>query len=339
MKNIEFKVGILVILSVIGVIGFYFYTNNIVSKEGKLFYVDFTFSGAIKSGAAVKISGITIGEVKKVEFMFGKKGDNGKPIVVRVHAFIEKKYLSVIRKGSSFFITTAGLLGETYLGVDTIDFDAPLVSEKEAIWGEEPPKMDLMISQAAKLLNDISIFLDKNSDKLTQIIEKATLLMDGVNNILTENRETIKITLKNSNLLLEEGILIAKKGNEQLSFGGNIKNILINGEKISKTVANRLNPMLDSVNSVLQETDEILKFGNSFFQKNENNLNSLLDTGVQLAKQSLSVLQKADLMVSDIYDGKGNIGLFFKGSDIYTLAKEFLLNLKKSPWKVLWRAE
>ncbi len=339
MKNIEFKVGILVILGVIGIIGFYFYTTNFISKEGKLFYVDFRFSGAIKSGATVKISGVTIGEIKNVEFMFGKKGDNGEPIIIRLHVFVEKKYESVIRESSSFFITTAGLLGETYLGVDTTDFESPLIPNGGVIWGKEPPKIDLMISQAAKLLDDLSIFLDKNSDNISILIEKGAILMDSVNGILSENRETIKVTLKNSNLLLEEGVSIIQKGNQMLSSGGDIKNILINTEKISKIVSIKLNPMLEDISSIMTEAEEMLKFGNSFFQKNESNLNSLLDTGVELAKQSLLTLKKADLMISDIYDGKGNIGLFFKGTDIYTLAKEFLLNLKKSPWKVLWRGE
>ena len=87
-----------------------------------------------------------------------------------------------------------------------------------------------------------------------------------------------------------------------------------------------------SANDLLIET-------NGFLKKNKDNIGKLIDNSVKLTDKTNDTLSTTNKMLDDIYAGKGNIGKFFKGSEIYYAVKELVFTLKKDPWKVMWRGE
>src|SRR5260370_30866438 len=118
-RGLEFKVGLLILISSAILVGFIFILGNFSLRSGFTIYVDYDYIGALQPGAPVKVSGIKVGKVSDVEFVGGKPDPKlgGKRVQVRVTAWIEDRVRDSIRGDAEFFINTAGVLGQQYLEI------------------------------------------------------------------------------------------------------------------------------------------------------------------------------------------------------------------------------
>src|SRR5689334_1684340 len=98
-RGLEFKVGLLVLVSSAILVGFIFILGNFSLRSGFTIYVDYDYIGALQPGAPVKVSGIKVGKVSDVEFVGGKPDAKlgGKRVQVRVTAWIEDRARDSIR--------------------------------------------------------------------------------------------------------------------------------------------------------------------------------------------------------------------------------------------------
>ena len=88
-RGLEFKVGLLILISSAILVAFIFVLGNFSLRSGYTIYVDYDYIGALQAGAPVKVSGIKVGKVESVEFFGGKEDPKlGKRVQVRVSAWI-----------------------------------------------------------------------------------------------------------------------------------------------------------------------------------------------------------------------------------------------------------
>jgi len=85
-----------------------------IAKQYKIF-VEFRFSGTISTGAPVKISGIPIGRVERIDFVGLEAPKDGERMQTRLTVAIDESKRGALPDGTEFFISTAGILGEQYL--------------------------------------------------------------------------------------------------------------------------------------------------------------------------------------------------------------------------------
>lgn len=338
-KMLEFKVGIVVIITISIAAAFIIFMGDFKSEKGINIFVDYTFSGSIKDGAAVKISGIKVGVVKKVEFKHGKKNKFGKNILVRLHIFIKNKYRDTVRKNAVFYITTAGILGELYVEVNPGDFNKKELADKSIVMGIAPPKMNLMLTQVSQLLESASKLLNENGDLITDLLSELYTLTKSANSIIKENREKITSVLNSTDDLLKNSVKLTNSANNIVGDGHKIKNMISDLANMTNKINKKLDPMLNSVDTTLLSANDLLVETNGFIKKNKSNISTLINNSVKLTDKTNDTLNITNKMLDDIYDGKGNIGKFFKGSEIYYAVKELVFTLKKDPWKVMWRGE
>ena len=338
-KMLEFKVGIVVLITIGIAVAFILFMGDFKAEKGINISVDYTFSGSIKSGAAVKISGIKVGVVKKVEFMHGKKNKFGKNILVRLHLFIKKDYVDTVRENAVFYITTAGILGELYVEVNPGDFNRKEIENNSIVMGVAPPKMDLMLTQASQLLESASKLLNENGDLITDLLKEVYTLTKSANSIIKENRNKITSVLDSTDKLLANSVKLTDSANNIIGDGSEIKNIISNVATMTRKINKKLTPMLDSVDTTLLSANDLLIETNGFLKKNKDNIAKLIDNSVSLTDKTNETLTVTNNMLNDIYEGKGNIGKFLKTSEIYYAVKELVFTLKKDPWKVMWRGE
>ena len=340
MENkLEFKIGILVVIAIIIVVVFIFFVGNFSSDNGINLYVDYTFSGTIREGSSVKISGIEVGTVKKVEFRYGKKNKFGKNILVRLHLFINDKYKDTIRKDALFYITTAGILGELYIEVNPGDFNKEPIEKDSVVMGVAPPKMDLMLTQASQVLEAVSKLLNENGDMLTDLVSELFTLTKNANSLLKDNREKIDSVLTSTEKLLANSVVLTDKANNIIGDGSQIKGIIKNVDRLTLKLDKKITPLLDSVDSTLVSAQGLLVETEGLLTKNKDNISKLLDNSVSLTDKTDKMLDKTDEMITFVSDGKGNVGKFLRTSEIYDSVKELLFTLKRKPWKVMWRGE
>src|SRR5689334_19076568 len=117
-RGLEFKVGLLILISAAILVGFVFVLGNFSLKSGFTIHVQYAYSGNLQEGAPVKVAGIKVGKVEDVRFVGGKELDaNGNRVEVVVDAWVESDARDSIRQDAEFFVNTAGVLGEQYLEI------------------------------------------------------------------------------------------------------------------------------------------------------------------------------------------------------------------------------
>src|SRR5258706_1256149 len=172
-RGLEFKVGLLILISSAILIGFIFILGNFSLRSGFTIYVDYDYIGALQPGAPVKVSGIKVGKVSDVEFVGGKPDPKlgGKRVQVRVTAWIEDRVRDSIRGDAEFFINTAGVLGEQYLEiVPGRAWDKPPIAAGSIIHGapavHDPPRTDLVVARLYEVLDGLSDVLHDDRDAI-----------------------------------------------------------------------------------------------------------------------------------------------------------------------------
>ena len=118
-RNIELKVGLLVLVALALFGGFVFVLGEYRTGDRERIEVDFTTSADLKAGAPVKIAGVTVSKVKDVAFWGGRPDPNtGRPVQVRVGLDLDREMAKTVREDANAFISTLGILGEKYVEID-----------------------------------------------------------------------------------------------------------------------------------------------------------------------------------------------------------------------------
>lgn len=162
------------------------------------FYVTYNFAGGIEVGSPVRVSGIKVGEVEKIEFFspvdpkavaFQEPGsdlsDSGKVIVpLKVKISVSKEASVGVRHDSRFYVNLAGIIGERYIEITPGHIRSPQMQPGEVVAGIDPPRIDQLISQSFDLAGKIKDIIDENKGDITRSIELLYKLSGNLNKTL-----------------------------------------------------------------------------------------------------------------------------------------------------------
>ena len=128
----EAKVGALILIAGIVAVSFAWVIGiQNPFNQSVDYYVTYNFAGGIEVGSPVRVSGIKVGKVEKIDFFVPSDSkivalkepgsdvdDNGKVMTpLRVKISIRKDAAFGVRKDSRFYINLAGIIGERYIEV------------------------------------------------------------------------------------------------------------------------------------------------------------------------------------------------------------------------------
>jgi phospholipid/cholesterol/gamma-HCH transport system substrate-binding protein len=166
IKSLEYRVGALIIVSLLLLGGFIALLGNFSLRGGFTINIDYEFSGNLQSGAAVKVSGIKVGKVEAVRYVGGELDPaTGRRAQVRVVAWLEERVRNSIRDNAEFFINTQGVLGEQYLEVQPGTWDHPPLDASKVVIGTSPPRTDLIVARLYEFLDSITASRSANCCK------------------------------------------------------------------------------------------------------------------------------------------------------------------------------
>lgn len=164
------------------------------------FYVTYNFAGGIEIGSPVRVAGIKVGKVEKIDFFTPAAGelkgvalqepgsdpmDQEKAIIpLKVRVSVLKNAAVGIRKDSRFYINLAGIIGERYIEVTPGNFKTPQVTEGDVVAGVDPPRIDQLISQSFDLAGKIKDIVDENKGDITRSIDLLYKLSGNLNKAL-----------------------------------------------------------------------------------------------------------------------------------------------------------
>lgn len=198
--KIEARVGLLAIASLVLVAVFAYlmgYSNPFSSS--KELHIMYNYAGGIEEGSPVRVMGIKVGKVKSITFDPDFKMANGEEVKLRLTVSIEPKAWTSIRQDSKFYINLAGVIGEKFLEVSTGTSESGVHQSGDFVRGEDPPRIDQLISQSYSLAGKIIEMVEKNEGSITNTIQQLDKLVTNFNKTLvlldktTKNREVTRL--------------------------------------------------------------------------------------------------------------------------------------------------
>jgi phospholipid/cholesterol/gamma-HCH transport system substrate-binding protein len=184
--KVETKVGLLFLIALCFIAGFA-YAMGIINpfSNSNTLNVMYNYAGGIEEGSPVRVMGIKVGKVKKIEFDPNYKSEKGEEVKLKVIIQIEKKAWSSIRQDSRYYINLAGVIGEKFLEISPGSLDSPELKVDGVVRGEDPPRIDQLISQSYGLAGRILNMVDKNEVSVTNIVGQLDHLLNNFNKTLT----------------------------------------------------------------------------------------------------------------------------------------------------------
>lgn len=182
----EFKVGIFVILCLLGLAYLTLSTGKLNFKQGGYYiYVVFDDIAGLDSKAPVMLNGREVGKVDSIEISYN---DNTTKNILKIWLPDNVK----IRSKATISIKTLGLMGEKYIQI-TSNEGEDFIAANTILTGKPFMDLDVLMDQAnaitaevKKLTMSLNDTVGGNQDKISRIIANLELISQNVNE-LTED--------------------------------------------------------------------------------------------------------------------------------------------------------
>ena len=128
-KSYEIAVGIFIILGIIALMFMAFKVSGLsmasIKNDHYLVTAEFSDIGSLRNGAAVRIAGVEIGVVRKIDLTTNYNG-----FIATASLSINKKYTN-IPSDYSASIQTSGILGDSFIGLQPPKINLPNIDDSD----------------------------------------------------------------------------------------------------------------------------------------------------------------------------------------------------------------
>ncbi len=335
-RGIEYKVGILIAVAAVTLVGFLIVLGNFAFGGGYTLYVDLDFSGNIQPGAPVRISGIKMGRVNDVEFMGGKLDETGtRRVQVRLEVWLRDEAREAVRRDAEFYINTQGVLGEQYLEVvPGNDYRQSPIEPGSVLVGNSPPRMDLLLSRLYTVLESVSEVLRNDKELIRDLLANSASAVAELNQQLVDNRETIAALLENANALTREGTLTLERVNRGIEDPRVIGKTLRDADALLITANRSLDTLTPPIKTFLADATRATGL---LTEQRVDRAIAVADKAATAATKAGGLIDNVNGLVVDLRSGKGTAGALLVREELYADLREMLRDLKRNPWKFFWK--
>jgi phospholipid/cholesterol/gamma-HCH transport system substrate-binding protein len=292
----QLKVGILVLAAVSILIGLIFLMTG---SQGGLFAHKITLrsyfpnAAGIKDGSEVTLEGVTIGNVVHTRVVPEK---NPNPVEVTMQ--VGEKYLRDLHTDSTASIGTAGVLGDSYVDINSTHATGPAPVNNGELPTSGAPTIQSVISSSQVSIEEINTLMHK----IETLIDTLNTTRGTMGELINDPGMKKDIVSIAANLKTITGAIADGKG----SLGE-----LIN----DKTLATKVNTAVDQLNTLTADLNAGKGSAGKFLKDEAlyNNLNSAASNANQL--------------VASINEGKGTIGKFAKDPEFARKLDDTITNL------------
>lgn len=183
----EVKLGILTIITLLGAIAFAYILGlfSPFSNRSEL-NVMYNYAGGIEVGSPVRVMGIKVGKITSIDFVPSYVSPQGEEVKLKIKLEIDKKAWGSIKSDSKFYINMAGVIGEKFLEISPGSQQASSIDPGAFLRGEDPPRVDQLISQGYGLAGKVIEMLEKNEGSIGRTIEQLDQLLSNFNKTLNK---------------------------------------------------------------------------------------------------------------------------------------------------------
>jgi phospholipid/cholesterol/gamma-HCH transport system substrate-binding protein len=248
------------------------FTKKILLKS----YVD--NASGLRPGASVRLQGVDIGNVTRIRVVPGKE-----PYPVEITMKITTKYIDAIRKDSIIQLSTAGVLGETFVDVDSTKATGPIVENGDVLPMREQPDIQDVVRASQGTLENLNVLLHR-VDRIVSFVES------GQGSIGKLIYDPALYNQLNSTVREFQGIV------NTINSGKGSIGKLINDDELY----NKANASVDKLNRIVTDID------------NGQGTVGKLIKDPSLYNNANETIAKANKLMDDINAGHGALGMLAK---------------------------
>jgi phospholipid/cholesterol/gamma-HCH transport system substrate-binding protein len=291
----------------------------------------FDNAGGLRVGAPVRLAGVDIGNVAAIRVV----SDSGKKLTpVEVIMKVGTKYDFDLRRDSYASLDTAGVLGETYLDIDSSQAVGQVAQDGDTLPTHVHPDFNEVVSSSQSTLQNMDALL-KRADRILAFAESGK---GSIGKLIYDPSlyDQLSQTVKEFQAVVDD---IAQGK-------GSLGKLISNDDAYRKFVAtlDKMNAVADDLQAGKGTAGKFLKDPTLYNNANDTvaNLKQVsadinagkgtvgrLMKDEELARKIDTTVTKLSAITSELEAGQGTAGKFLKDDKLYNNANEMLLETRE----------
>lgn len=284
----------------------------------------------LRPGAPVRLSGVDIGNVSKIIIV----RDKDKQLTpVKVLMRVSTKYIYAIHRDSVTSLETAGVLGETFLDIDSLQALGPQAQDGDTLPTQVHPDFNQVVRASQGTLENMDALL-KRADRILAFAESGK---GSIGKLIYDP------TLYNrlSSTIAEFQQIVQQVGSGEGSLG----RLISRNDAYEKFIAtlDKMNTVIDDLQQGKGTAGKFLKDPTLYNNANDTIANlkrttddinagkgtlGKLSKDEELAKKLNTTISKLSELTTELEAGQGTVGKLFKDETLYTNADQMLVETR-----------
>jgi phospholipid/cholesterol/gamma-HCH transport system substrate-binding protein len=284
----------------------------------------------LRQGAPVRLSGVDVGNVTNIRIV----PDKDKQLTpVEVTMKLSTKYSYAMRRDSVTSLETAGVLGETFLDIDSSQAVGSPVRDGDTLPTQVHPDFNQVVKASQSTLQNMDALL-KRADRILAFAESGK---GSIGKLIYDP------TLYNrfSDTVAEFQKIVAQVGNGEGSLG----RLISRNDAYEKFIAtlDKMNGIIDDLQQGKGTAGKFLKDPSLYNNANDTiaNVKKLtedinagkgtigkLTKDEELAKKLDTTITKLSQLTTELEAGQGTVGKLFKDESLYNNANQMLVETR-----------
>lgn len=337
--SIEARVGAFVLAALVLLAGLALALGGAdLSSSGFKLFADFAYAGNLQSGAPVRVSGVRVGHVRRVVLLDPsadppaaiaerRLGQAASPLV-RAELDLDEHVAPMLTRGTQIAVGFQGLVGEPYLELLPGRRDEPPIAATTAMRGIDAPE-----------LHRIALDLGAVTEAVGRIAYRATPSRGG------EQGEGPAATIAGGygelgrafdDLTAAAADLRVILAEARAAVGeGRLSGLVADLRATSDGLARDLPALLGETQAAVERIGALAAAADRAVDGDE--LAVMVADARRAAHNLAELSERGRILVARVERGEGTLGGLVRDPQVYQDLKDVLRDLKRHPWKLLWR--
>jgi phospholipid/cholesterol/gamma-HCH transport system substrate-binding protein len=333
-RGLEIKVGALVLAAAAAGLGLLMLMGELSFSGAPRLTVDFGHTGNVVKGAPVKLGGVPVGRVDRILLSPDRRDPQGEPLPVQMELSVSNDVLVALRADAAVTVATQGPLGEPYLELYTGSVKAPPLGKGQPLRGVDAPRLDVVAHQLSNFLASASHVLEDDPQVLSRLAGGLAGLSQSADHVLTENRDDIKTLAHELAQAAEELRALALLAHKSLEPGGRTAELMDDAAAGARSLRQDLPQLSSQARAVLAGLSNAT---GALTPEDGQRLHAAIARYAAAGESLDKLAERGNRVLAEIEAGQGTLGGLQKDPQVYQDLKALVTDLKKHPWKVLWK--
>lgn len=333
-RRLEMKVGVLMLLGIGGVLGLLWLMGELAFSEKPALSVLFAHTGNVVKGAPVKLGGVTVGKVEEIVLEPSRRDKDGDPLPVSMALSVNEETFRALHTDAAVTVATVGPLGEPYLELWPGSASAPQLALGATLRGTDAPRLDIVALRLSNFLESASRVLEENPKALGTLVTGVSSLTQNVDSLIGDNREDVRVIAEELSGAAKDLRALAQVARRNFEPGGKADRLLDDSALTARALRSDVPELSADAKRVL---GQLAVLSGEFNEEDARKLKVAIDRYSAAGEKLEQLATRGDRLLAQIEAGEGTLGALQKDAELYNDLKALVEDLRKHPWKILWK--